>query len=82
MARLFIIGNGFDLSHGLKTSYKDFKDFLYQESFKMEDFYKFRKKSEELKNLIEDLEEEKISKIGETLNIDLQSEWDGNASKH
>ncbi|WP_338592551.1 bacteriophage abortive infection AbiH family protein [Bacillus safensis] len=28
MANLFIIGNGFDLSHYLKTSYDDFKKFL------------------------------------------------------
>jgi hypothetical protein len=26
--RLFIIGNGFDIEHGLKTSYKDFKEFI------------------------------------------------------
>ncbi|MBR4597312.1 MAG: hypothetical protein IKO42_02815 [Opitutales bacterium] len=29
---LYIIGNGFDLHHGLKTSYNDFKDFLEKES--------------------------------------------------
>lgn len=28
MTNLFIIGNGFDLSHGLKTSYQDFREFL------------------------------------------------------
>ena len=26
--RLWIIGNGFDLYHGLKTSYYDYKEFL------------------------------------------------------
>ena len=26
--RLFIMGNGFDIEHGLKTSYKDFKEFI------------------------------------------------------
>ena len=25
---LFIIGNGFDLAHGLKTGYTDFKEYL------------------------------------------------------
>ncbi|MCL2417175.1 MAG: bacteriophage abortive infection AbiH family protein [Bacteroidales bacterium] len=30
MANLFIIGNGFDLAHGLKTSYRDFRNFLVQ----------------------------------------------------
>lgn len=28
MKRLFVIGNGFDLAHGLKTSYIDFRDWL------------------------------------------------------
>lgn len=30
MSNLFIIGNGFDLSHGIKSSYKDFRDFINQ----------------------------------------------------
>ena len=30
MNNLFIIGNGFDLSHRLKTSYRDFREFLVQ----------------------------------------------------
>ncbi|MCF1627477.1 bacteriophage abortive infection AbiH family protein [Tetragenococcus koreensis] len=28
MSNLFIIGNGFDISHGLPTSYRDFRDYL------------------------------------------------------
>ncbi|MFF3024469.1 bacteriophage abortive infection AbiH family protein [Gottfriedia sp. NPDC057948] len=28
MSNLFIIGNGFDLAHGIKTTYEDFKNFL------------------------------------------------------
>lgn len=28
MTNLFIIGNGFDLAHGMKTKYSDFRDFL------------------------------------------------------
>jgi hypothetical protein len=30
MSNLFIIGNGFDLAHGLKTSYRHFREFLIQ----------------------------------------------------
>lgn len=30
MKRLFIFGNGFDLSHGLKTSYENFKKYLLE----------------------------------------------------
>ena len=35
MSKLFIIGNGFDLAHGLKTRYGDFRDYLeaYHEDF-------------------------------------------------
>lgn len=29
MASLFIIGNGFDLAHGMKTSFNDFRDYMY-----------------------------------------------------
>lgn len=31
MEKLFVIGNGFDLAHGLKTSYLNFKKFVYQQ---------------------------------------------------
>lgn len=31
MTKLFIIGNGFDLAHGMKTNYKDFRQFLIDE---------------------------------------------------
>lgn len=31
MSKLFIIGNGFDLAHGLKTSYDDFRSYLIDE---------------------------------------------------
>lgn len=30
---LFVIGNGFDLAHGLKTSYGDFRDYLEEEDW-------------------------------------------------
>lgn len=29
MCKLFIIGNGFDMASGLKTSYKDFRNYMY-----------------------------------------------------
>lgn len=31
MTKLFVIGNGFDLAHGLKTSYEDFRNYLLLE---------------------------------------------------
>ncbi len=33
MNRLILVGNGFDLAHGLKTSYKDFIDNFWKSSF-------------------------------------------------
>ena len=43
MKTIYILGNGFDLAHGLKTSYLDFKSYLkkYHEDFlvKLEDLY-------------------------------------------
>ena len=35
MNRLVIIGNGFDLAHGLKTSYKDFIDWYWEQRISM-----------------------------------------------
>lgn len=40
MNRLILIGNGFDLSHGMKTSYKDFIQYLLKEKYKL--FYENR----------------------------------------
>jgi Bacteriophage abortive infection AbiH len=33
MNRLILIGNGFDLAHGMKTSYKDFMIWYLKSSF-------------------------------------------------
>lgn len=30
MKKLYIIGNGFDIHHGLKTQYRDYKEYLKQ----------------------------------------------------
>ena len=35
MMKLFIIGNGFDLKHGLKSNYEGFKKFIYKKNKKM-----------------------------------------------
>lgn len=43
MNRIILIGNGFDLAHGLKTSYNDFIDWIVSEKFKsiVENPYKY-----------------------------------------
>lgn len=33
MEKLFIIGNGFDMAHDLKTNYLYFKKFVYQQAY-------------------------------------------------
>ena len=33
MEKLFIIGNGFDIAHDLKTDYLYFKKFVYQQAY-------------------------------------------------
>lgn len=33
--RLYIIGNGFDLHHGLESSYNDFRDFVAEYNKKL-----------------------------------------------
>lgn len=35
MARLFIIGNGFDLAHGFETKYSNFRDWMMEQLFAM-----------------------------------------------
>ena len=32
MMNILIIGNGFDLAHGLKTSYRDFLNYCYEKN--------------------------------------------------
>jgi hypothetical protein len=39
MNRIIIIGNGFDLAHGLKTSYGDFLDWVKSQAVKNPDEY-------------------------------------------
>ena len=40
MSSLFIIGNGFDIAHGIPTKYRDFREFIiksYPEAIKYRD---------------------------------------------
>lgn len=76
---ILIIGNGFDLAHGLKTSYKDFLDFCKEQNNKRIPmavnygttfidniwFRHFFLRQEELGNTWIDLEEEIFKVIGE-----------------
>ena len=46
MNELILVGNGFDLAHGLKTSYRDFLDWYFCRAFK--EFYTNKKYQDEL----------------------------------
>lgn len=39
--KLYIIGNGFDLNHGLRTSYENYKSFLYSKRVNIKEFEDF-----------------------------------------
>ena len=46
MSSLFIIGNGFDIAHGIPTKYRDFREFIiksYPEAIKYRDEVTFIK---------------------------------------
>ena len=62
MNRIILIGNGFDLSCGLKTSYSHFIDWFWKKQIK---YYSENKYISDLKDLIR-LSEENISKYSRT----------------
>ncbi|WP_099335500.1 bacteriophage abortive infection AbiH family protein [Clostridium cadaveris] len=84
--KLFIIGNGFDLAHGLKTSYGDFRDYLEEEDWSylesLEDMYGFciDSKREWVKEYLwrdfemnlSDIDETRIIEVGENIDLGLE----------
>ncbi len=76
MASLFIIGNGFDLAHGLKTRYEDFHKYLNILINKLNDELEDKKALEFLIEVIDDverldgyIEDYKWSNLEESLNF-------------
>jgi len=55
MKVLLIIGNGFDLSHGLHTCYNDFKEYLYETDSVLYDLLKNKMSDFLWSNFEEDL---------------------------
>lgn len=49
-----LLGNGFDLAHGLKTTYKDFMEFIVNVDRKTDDAYKDFLETKELKDFASD----------------------------
>lgn len=80
MSKLFIIGNGFDMAHGIKSSYEDFhkyldrnyeeKDCFYPELITMPDGDEFFNEDENvtfIKTVISNIEGDTWSKLEESL---------------
>ena len=89
--RLYIIGNGFDLNHGMKTSYGDYREFLlendpyivqeYESSQYLEaDNWSAYTKWTDLENNLEIISEECLADMAENYYPDMTSErtpgWD------
>lgn len=62
MCKLFIIGNGFDLASGLKTSYKDFREYMYS-TYKPTGEFSDRMPKSESSGIITSYDEEKMGKF-------------------
>lgn len=74
MNRLIIVGNGFDLAHGLKTSYEDFllwllKKSMLQERKEIKNHPLFNFINLEYKNTKDFQNIEKLAKLLETLKV-------------
>lgn len=70
--KILVIGNGFDLAHGLKTRYKDFIDFIELEESDMISRYK------EDNKLSEEKIKENIEKIKKLVQSNIWLEYFNN----
>ena len=61
--KLFIIGNGFDIAHGLKTNYLYFKKFVYQQAYGKDELLESSQSLDSIKDCLKD-SDNKIYKSG------------------
>ncbi len=54
MEKLFIIGNGFDIAHDLKTNYLYFKKFVYQQAYGKDELLKSLQNMDPIKDFLKD----------------------------
>lgn len=54
MEKLFIIGNGFDIAHDLKTDYLYFKKFVYQQAYGKDDLLESLQNFDSIKDFLKD----------------------------
>lgn len=54
MEKLFIIGNGFDIAHDLKTNYLYFKKFVYQQAYGKDDLLESLQNFDSIKDFLKD----------------------------
>ena len=62
MCKLFIIGNGFDLASGLKTSYKDFREYMFS-TYKPTGEFSDKMPKSERPGIITSYDEEEMGKF-------------------
>lgn len=70
---VYLIGNGFDLNLGMKTSYKDFYDYYYREKSSNENIEKLKK---EIKNNIENWSDLELALGKHTEKVNTWSEFE------
>lgn len=58
MEKLFIIGNGFDIAHDLKTNYLYFKKFVYQQAYGKDDLLESLQSENSIKLYLNRIDEE------------------------
>lgn len=58
MEKLFIIGNGFDIAHDLKTNYLYFKKFVYQQAYGKDDLLESLQSENAIKSYLNRIDEE------------------------
>ena len=58
MEKLFIIGNGFDIAHDLKTDYLYFKKFVYQQAYGKDDLLEALQSENAIKLYLNRIDEE------------------------
>lgn len=54
MEKLFIIGNGFDIAHDLKTNYLYFKKFVYQQAYGKDELLESLQNFDSIKDFLKD----------------------------
>lgn len=75
--KLFIIGNGFDIAHDLKTDYLYFKKFVYQQAYGKDDLLESLQSENDIKLYLNKVDEEILENIEDFQIPEIQMAPDG-----